>query len=232
METQRDTVQQLDMEQRVQGLLKKVDLEVGTLLKGYARQRAVLEDIDAKLEKLGSGLAMLGPDPHRNIDVIVESVAAVLGAPVSLYNRLDAGRQMLCTWSIFNPPPDYVREDPATGHICFEATMKTDNQAVALEELRGSIWEQTDNVVARYKLRSYLGFPVEHRGQIVGSLCMVDVEPRRFSPTDVLMVHVLAKAMSVEEERKAMEKELEERLRTIERQEDMLVGRTQRPPLV
>jgi GAF domain-containing protein len=217
------------LEQRVQGLLRKMDLEVGSVLRGYARQRSTLDEIDLKLSRLGGCLAMLGADPQRNIDVIVEGVAAILSAPVSLYNRLEDDSHILSTWSIFNPPTDYVRQDPATGHICFEATMKSDSQPTVLEELRGSVWEKTDNVVAKYNLRAYLGFPVKHRGRVVGSLCMVDVQPRRFSPVDILMVNVLAKSMSVEEERKAIELELEERLGTIERQAEEL-RRHQSPP--
>jgi GAF domain-containing protein len=218
------------IENRIDALARTLDTELRALAGSHAQQRKTISEVESKLARMGEGLAMLGSDPQRNIDVLVESVAAIVGSPVSLYNRLEDEREWLATWSIFNAPPDYVREDPATGHICYEATMKHKDRPTVLEDLTGTVFEESDGVVKKYGLKAYLGFPVTHRGRVVGSLCTVDTKPRRFSTVDVLVLHALSKSMSIEEERKQMERELEERLATIEMQADALRARTTSRP--
>jgi GAF domain-containing protein len=219
---------------RVTSLLSQTADAVVALVARAKEQHASLERIDHKLGKLNDGIGMIGSDPMRNIDIIVETVSAILGGPVAFYNRLDRERHMLCTWSIYNAPPDYVREDPATGHICYEATMKDERRALVLENLAGTVWETSDSVVKKYGLKSYIGYPVKHRGHVVGTLCLVGVEPRTFTPVDVMILNVLAKSVSIEEERRAVEKELEMRLGIVEKHEaEILQLRQQaaaRPP--
>lgn len=64
----------------------------------------------------------LGPDPKQNIDVIVETTCKALNSDVALYNRLEDG--VLKTWSIYNEPPDFKREDSPSGHICYDMTIR------------------------------------------------------------------------------------------------------------
>lgn len=180
---------------------------------------AQLREVDTKLGKLGDCLSMLGSDPQKNIDTIVESTCVIIGAACSLYNRLDDASQSLCTWSIFHEPQGFAREDAPKGHICYEATIKGGDRPVIIEDLRGTSWEESDVNVKKYGLKSYLGFPVKCRGKVVGSLCLVDVVPRKFSAVDVLVLNALAKAMAIEEDRKQVEKELEDKLAIIEHQQ-------------
>ena len=64
----------------------------------------------------------LGPDPQKNIDIIVETVCKAMNSDVALYNRLENG--ILKTWSIYNEPPEYKREDKPEGHICYNMTIR------------------------------------------------------------------------------------------------------------
>ncbi len=199
--------------------------EIETLKGELAAREASLRDIDEKLVRLSVALSMFGSDPQKNIDLIVESTCAIIGAAATLYNRLDDANESLCTWSIFNEPPGYDREDAAEGHICYEATIKGGDRPVVLENLEGTEWEKRDANVKKFGLKSYLGFPVRHRGRVVGSLCLVDVKPRTFSRTDITILSALAKAMEIEEERKALEAELAEKIQTIEEQRQRLSQR-------
>lgn len=88
----------------------------------------------------------LGPDPIKNIDIIVETTAKDLHSPVALYNRLED--DILKTWSIYNEPEGFKREDNPNGHICYDMTIRkrgADNLSpVVLEKLEGSKWEELD----------------------------------------------------------------------------------------
>jgi GAF domain-containing protein len=179
-------------------------------------------EIQEKLAKLSKIYSLLGSDPMKNMDLLVEGACATIAGAASLYNRLDEGSRSLCTWSIFNEPPEYQKKDAPDGHICYEATLRGDGSPVILNDLKGTPYEISDVNVKKYGLRAYIGLPVAHRGARVGSLCVVDTRPRSFETSDVLILSILAKAMEVEEERKHMEEELREKLELLERQREEL----------
>ena len=144
----------------------------------------------------------LEADPDENINTIVEYACDLLGATCSLYNRLDNAEQSLVVWSGCNLPENLERRDTPYGHICYEATIKGKHKPIIIEDLRGTPYEKTDPTVKKYGLRSYLGFPVRCTGKAIGSLCIVDVHKRAFAPNEVSIISTLAKAISLEEERK------------------------------
>lgn len=159
-------------------------------------------DENEKLRAVSRIFDLLGTDPDQNIDTIVRRACEVLFGACSLYNRLDDRSQSLVCWAGYNLPPDLPKEDTPAGHICYEATIKGENRTVIIEDLEGSPYEQSDPNVSRYGLQSYIGFPITCGGEAIGSLCVVDTRKRKFSETDVYVMTTLAKAVSLEEERK------------------------------
>lgn len=152
----------------------------------------------------------LGPDPQKNIDIVVETTCRALNSAVALYNRLEG--DLLETWSIHNEPPDFKREDKPSGHICYDMTIKdrsADNLTpVVLEDLEGSKWEQLDANVKTYGIKSYLAFPVLLGNTVVGSLCVVDTEKRFYSRVEKDILEAFSKAVTLEEERKLSQEQL------------------------
>ncbi len=152
----------------------------------------------------------LGPDSKENIDIIVETTCKALNAAVALYNRLEG--DLLKTWSIFNEPPGYKREDTPSGHICYDMTIRkrsADNLSpVVLENLEGSIWEKLDANVKAYNIKSYLAFPVLLENRVVGSLCVVDTVQRTYSQIEKDILEAFSKAITLEEERKLAQERL------------------------
>lgn len=146
---------------------------------------------------------LLGPDPRKNMSIVVDTLGKVLGSTVALYNRLESG--ILKTWCIDNEPDGYQHEDNPDGHICYEMTIrqrsKTNMTSVVLDDIEGSEWEQLDANVAKYGLKSYLGFPVLVEEEVVGSLCVVDTNKREFSEMEIYIVEAFASAIRLEEER-------------------------------
>lgn len=166
----------------------------------------------------------LGPDPQRNIDIIVETACKALNAAVGLYNRLEGDR--LRTWSIHNAPSDFKREDAPAGHICYDMTIRkrsADNLApVVLEDLAGSRWEQLDANVKTYGISSYLAFPVLLENTVVGSLCVVDTDQRAYSQIEKDILEAFSKAVALEEERKrSQERLIQANAKLVEKNQDL-----------
>lgn len=146
---------------------------------------------------------LLGPDPLRNIDVVVDTLGKVLGSDVALYNRLEG--EVLRTWSINNEPPGFKREDTPDGHICYDMTIShrgpSNMKAVVLNDLEDTKWKSLDANVVQYGLKSYLGFPVVLENQVVGSLCVVDTRQRHYTDIEQYIIEAFASAIRLEEER-------------------------------
>jgi len=175
---------------------------LATLLKEQQTSRLQLDQLHTYFKKLGA-------DPAKNIQIIVEHLGQILGSDCALYNRLELidFENVLSTWAIYNEPPQFQRLDKPSGHICYEAVIKGQGQkqelnAVVLDNLTGSNWEESDANIKKYALKSYLGFPVTHDDQFVGSLCVVDTRQRVYTATEIQIISTLAKAIGVEEVRK------------------------------
>jgi two-component system cell cycle sensor histidine kinase/response regulator CckA len=150
---------------------------------------------------LGDLFSILGKDPAQNIHAIVRQTCAVFDCACSLYNRLDAKNESLTCWAGHNLPPDFPTQSPAKGHICYEATIKSQDKPVILEDIFQTPYQLSDPSVVKYHLKSYLGFPVLCNHEVIGSLAVVDTRVRQFDDTDIYLISTLAKAVSLEEER-------------------------------
>ncbi len=181
--------------------------------RGHARKQVAGEDADRALgvySRIIDCLLSLGRDARKNIERLVEAGGEILGGACTLYNRLDGDRGILCTWAIWHEPEGYHPEDRPEGHICYDVIKGDGEGPVAIEDLEGTVYESTDPNVVRYGLKSYLGYPVRLRGKVVGSYCMCDVRKRRFSPLEVEALEMLARAVAIEEERLAYERDLKD----------------------
>lgn len=151
--------------------------------------------------QLNALFSRLGENPEENIREMVAATGKMLGGVCALYNKLDARKRSLCTWTGYNTPETLPGCDAPDGHICFEATIKGGNRPVVLPEILGTPYAESDPYVARFGLRAYLGYPVQRGLERLGSLCVVDVEPRSWTEEEIDLIASLAKAISLEEER-------------------------------
>lgn len=146
---------------------------------------------------------LLGPDPKHNMSIVIDTLGKVLGSTVALYNRLESG--VLKTWCIDHEPEGFQREDSPEGHICYDMTIRQRSQSnmspVVLNDLEGTEWETLDANVSEYGLKSYLGFPILVENEVVGSVCIVDTEKRKFSEVEIYIIEAFSSAIRLEEER-------------------------------
>lgn len=163
------------------------------------------EKIEKQLKDLYNIFNLLGTDTQKNIDLIVKQTCGILDAPCSLYNRLDDKENSLVVWSEFNAPTDLNRRDKPQGHICYEATIKGKSKPIILEDIAKTKYAQTDPNVKKYGLKSYLGYPITVNEKAIGALCIVDTQKRKFNDQEIMIISTLAKALSLEEERKIAE---------------------------
>lgn len=159
-----------------------------------------LKPIEA-LKKLGDLFCLLGPDPHKNIHIIVRHTNEVLQSVCSFYNRMDEKRRSITCWSGHNLPENFQMDEVPHGHICYEATIKGRNQPVVIPDISKTRYQESDKLVSRYGLKSYLGYPVHCNGIVIGSLAVVDLETRQFDENEIYYISALAKAISLEEDR-------------------------------
>jgi PAS domain S-box-containing protein len=161
-----------------------------------------------QISKLGDLFNRLGTDPAQNIHVIVRQACHVFNCSCALYNRIDQDKNTLSCWAGYNLPKNFPFETAYKGHICYEATIKGENQPVMIEDISKTPFQQTDPYVAHFGLKSYLGFPILCDHQAIGSLAVADTRVRRFDDTDIHIITSLAKALSLEEERLRMDNAL------------------------
>ncbi len=161
-----------------------------------------------QIRRLGHLFDLLGTDPRQNIRTIVAQACKILDGACSLYNRLDNKSASLVNWAGYNLPSDFPRQTPASGHICYEATIQGGEQPVVIEDISKTVYQQSDPYVRLCGIRTYLGHPVICSDTVLGSLAVMDTRVRTFSDTHQYLISMLAKALSLEEERLKMDKAL------------------------
>ncbi len=194
---------------------------------GIVEDISQLDDTEKKIQKLNDVFLQIGSNPQENIDLILKQTHELLNGACSFYNRLDDEDKSLVTWADHMAPPDLDRSGRPLGHICYEAAIKGFNKPVAIENLLDTVYKDSDPNVLKYNLKSYLGYPVQLKNKAIGSLCIVDVNERKFSDLEIHIISTLAKAISLEEERIDAYRvlgESEEKLRRlIENTEDAVI---------
>ena len=185
-------------------------------------ERKQAEEERESLRKTAEALAEvflgLGRESQQNMDRIVRAACEVTGSAAALYNRLDDTGCSMEVWSGHQLPPDMPRADTPQGHICYEATIHGQDRTIVIGNLEDTDYERTDPAVGKYGLKAYLGHPIHLRGVAIGALAVVDIRPRSFTPGEIGAIQMLAKALSLEEERYFAEQDLkqsEERFRGI-----------------
>jgi two-component system cell cycle sensor histidine kinase/response regulator CckA len=158
-------------------------------------------DGKAHIQQLGALFDLLGADPKANIRAIVSQACRILDFPCSLYNRLDKKSNCLVCWAGHNLPPAFPDNTKANGHICYEATIKGAGAPVAIEDISRTAYQESDPYVRQYGIKSYLGYPVRCNNAVVGAMAVIDTRVRKFNRTHRHLISMLAKALSLEEDR-------------------------------
>jgi diguanylate cyclase (GGDEF)-like protein len=171
--------------------------------------RVELHSVQERLEKINNCFLGFGEDPHENIRHLTFLFGEMLGATCALYNCIDSSG-MLCSVSQWQAPADYKSIDKPEGHICYDVIREGDGEAFIVRDLQNTKYAETDPNVKRYKLETYIGYPIKWKGEVIGSLCAVYQKDFVPSEDDMRLVSVIAAGVEVEERRARAEQKIKE----------------------
>lgn len=140
------------------------------------RLRAVLE------------LRLTEPDPELGLQRFLDEVAALFGVPVAGISALTQTQQRLVVHcSLVPPDPGGPREQSFCTHaVAARAAL------VIQDALENPLFRDNPSVTER-GFRFYAGVPLmASQGDAVGTLCVLDSEPHRFSYVDMEMLGLFA----------------------------------------
>lgn len=179
--------------------------------------RIELREMQEKLQKVNKCFLGFSEDPSENISRLTSIFGEVLNATCALYNCMD-DQGMLCSVGQWQTPEGFNPKDRPEGHICYDVITKGGGRMFLINNLQDTEYAKTDPNVKKYKLQTYIGYPVKWNDKIVGSLCAVFQGEYVPSEEDLELVDIIAGAVEVEEKRKRAEealRESEERFRII-----------------
>ena len=176
----------------------------------------LLQERDERLSEVKNAFLSFSPDPVGNINILTGLAGRMLSGTCALYNRLEGG--LLCSLGLWNPPPDFPLCDQPEGHVCNDIITRKGDFPTIITDLLNSPYAETDSNVRKYRLQTYIGMPVKIGEKFLGSLCVVYQDRYAPSQQDLEVLSFLAKAVSVEDERRiALQalRESEDRYRTL-----------------
>ncbi|WP_329332454.1 GAF domain-containing protein [Streptomyces sp. NBC_00663] len=134
----------------------------------------------------------LGERPEPALDVFAARLAEVTGAPYAMVNFIDENRQFFAGLHLPDVRPVLTDADetkPRLGRqlardhgFCPHVVVR--RKALVLEDVSDYPRFAGNPVVDEFGIRSYLGAPlVDRGGMVLGTVCVVDVEPRQWGRT-------------------------------------------------
>jgi len=161
---------------------------------------------EERLAKLNQCLLNLGADPLENIERIVADGLQILGGVLMKYWRLQ-GEAYSC-FTVKSRLERYEVTEKRIPRPAFEELFLWASGPIGAGDEGASALAEVDEDIKRYGIRSVIGFPVSIREEIIGCICLLDEAEEDFSREEVEIVGMLARAISIEEERWIDEKGL------------------------
>ncbi|RJP30667.1 MAG: response regulator [Actinobacteria bacterium] len=165
----------------------------------FARDITDRRRSEERLALLSRSLLNLGADPEGNIDRIVAAGLDILEGDIIKYWRMQGGGYSLHT--AFSRLEGYEREAASLDRGPLEQLFMWHSGDIAARGEEAASIQTVDPDVTRYGLRSLIGHPVMLREDIIGCLCLFAVREREFSREETDLASMLARAISIEEER-------------------------------
>jgi GAF domain-containing protein len=134
---------------------------------------------------------LLDSPPEERFDALTRRAAAELRAPIALLTVVDDDRQFFKSGQGLPPPLDETRETPLSHSLCQYAVAR--GAPLVVEDARQDPVLADNGAVLELDALAYLGVPLLARsGESIGTLCVIDHEPRRWTKRDIDTVCELA----------------------------------------
>jgi PAS domain S-box-containing protein len=135
--------------------------------------------------------------PEPSFDRLTRLASRLLAAPVSLISLVDDCRQFFKSAVGLPEPWASARQTRLTHSFCRHVVVS--GLPLIVADARSNALVRENRAIPEMGVIAYLGIPlVTSDGNVLGSFCVVDVEPRRWSPDDVATMTDLAASVSTE----------------------------------
>lgn len=158
------------------------------------RHPAVRTDLaaPARLEALARTMLLDSP-PEEAFDRFTRLLSRVVGAPVALLSLVDDERQFFKSVLGLGEPWASARGTGLSRSFC-QHVVATD-QVLRVTDARVDPRVAENDAINDLGVIAYLGVPVHGpEGQAIGSLCVIDGEPREWTDEDLTLLSELAEA--------------------------------------
>lgn len=131
-------------------------------------------------------LQLLDTPPEDGLDKITALLAQMLEAPISLVSLVDESRQWFKSCYGID-----ARETDRESSFCAH-TILAEEALIVEDATNDSRTSDNSLVLGPPYIRAYLGYPVKLNGHNIGSICVIDTEPRTFTQREIDLLRLAA----------------------------------------
>ncbi|MFG1920910.1 ATP-binding protein [Cryptosporangium sp. NPDC048952] len=153
--------------------------------------------LDAERLRVLTETGLLDSPSVAVLDRLTGLVSRVIGAPVALVSLVDAGRQFFIS-AVGLPEPWAERRQTPLSHSFCQYVVSADSPLI-ISDARADELLCTNLAIPDIGVIAYAGFPLRSpEGQPLGSFCVIDTQPRQWTPFDLGVIQDLAAAVESE----------------------------------
>ena len=174
-----------------------------------------------RLEALRS-FHVLDTLPEESYDDITQIAAAMCGTPIAIVSLVDDCRQWFKS-RVGLEAPETTRDIA----FCSHAILTPDDMLIVEDTLEDDRFFDNPLVTSDPKLRFYAGAPlVTSDGHALGTLCVIDREPRKLTKDQIAAVRALSRQVIAQLELRRANQQLEQASQALEKSHRSLEQRT------
>ena len=164
--------------------------------------------------------AVLDTPPDGAFDRVAKLASRLLDTPIAIISIVDEDR----IWFKSHAGLEGVNEIPREPGLCASAILQSDPWILSDASVE-PVALANPLVAGEFGLRFYAGIPLRtHDGHGLGTLCVIDTEPREITPTQTAILQDLAAVVMDELELRRDAIETHEALRREMREKELLAG--------
>jgi PAS domain S-box-containing protein len=144
---------------------------------------------------------LLDTAAEEAFDRLARLAARLLGVPIALVTLVDQDRQFLKACLGLPEPWASARQLPLSHSLC--QRLLVTGQPLVIGDVRADPLARGNQAVVEFGVAAYLGIPLRFAGQVLGSLCVADRQPRGWTEDDVAVLADVAGLVMTEIELRA-----------------------------
>jgi hypothetical protein len=149
-----------------------------------------------RLEALAA-TGLLDSPAEQRFDALTDLASKILKAPVALVSLVDEDRQFFKSCLGLPEPWASQRETPLSHSFCQHAIAA--RKPLIIEDAREHPVLRDNHAIRDLGVIAYAGIPLESRdGQPLGTLCVIDHKPRKWTDQEVELLTGVAKAAAAQ----------------------------------